>query len=165
MDTQELREKEAEERKKLAEERKNTLGSRLVNALRPPAKTPSSSDLRSDATGDDRGRTLTRQPSGSASDKRAGLRGTDLSTAGPEAAADALRAAQEALLQERPAFVIDEVDVHGEADDGDEDAEETVDHDLGDAVEEASTADEGQGLLKGREAQMAKDLRSAPTQQ
>lgn len=165
MDTQELRDKEADERKRLAEERKNTLGSRLVNALRPPTKTPSASSVPSSGSTDDiRGRTLARQPSTSSLDQRGGLRGTDLSTAGPEAAADALRAAQEALLQERPAFVIDEVDTHGEVDDGDEEIEEPVDHDLSETVDEATSADEGHGLLQGREAQRAKELRLAPTQ-
>ena len=175
MDTQELREKEAEERRKAAEERKSTLGNRLFNALRAPARAPSTPDLKAAAgsagatastpsdSQAERGRTLEKQPSSATSkaDKRMSLRGSDLSTAGPKAAAEALRAAQEALLQERPAFVIDEV---GE-DEGDEGGEANAEvEDLGDVVEEAQDAQKAEGLLSGREAQMAKDLRSAPAQ-
>ncbi|SPO27574.1 uncharacterized protein UTRI_04394_B [Ustilago trichophora] len=182
MDTQELREKEAEERRKAAEERKSTLGNRLFNALRAPARTPSTQDLKaaagsanaatatppSGSQAEERGRTLEKQPSFSSSgtskaDKRMSLRGSDLSTAGPKAAAEALRAAQEALLQERPAFVIDEVgEDEGEGDDGVEGAAEV--EDLGDVVEEAQAGQEAQGLLSGHQAQMAKELRSAPAQ-
>lgn len=182
MDTQELREKEAEERRKAAEERKSTLGNRLFSALRAPARTPSTQDLKaaagsagaatatspSGSQAEERGRTLDKQPSFSSSgtskaDKRMSLRGSDLSTAGPKAAAEALRAAQEALLQERPVFVIDEVgEDEGEGDDGAEGAAEV--EDLGDVVEEAESGQEAQGLLSGRQAQMAKELRSAPAQ-
>lgn len=181
MDTQELREKEAEERRRAAEERKSTLGNRLFNALRAPARTPSTQDLKSAAGSSsstplspsdsqaERGRTLEKQPSFSSgtskADKRISLRGSDLSTAGPKAAAEALRAAQEALLQERPAFVIDEVgedEGEGEADDGAEGGAEV--EDLGEVVEEAHSGQKAEGLLSGREAQMAKDLRSAPAQ-
>ncbi|CDR87402.1 uncharacterized protein SPSC_00528 [Sporisorium scitamineum] len=176
MDTQELREKEAEERRRAAEERKSTLGNRLFNALRAPARTPSTQDLKaaaassgtpsaatqstaSSASEAERGRTLDKQSTASSkADKRISLRGSDLSTAGPKAAAEALRAAQEALLQERPAFVIDEV---GE-DEGEGEAEADVEE-LGDVVDEAQSQT-AEGLLSGREAQMAKDLRSAPAQ-
>lgn len=175
MDTQELREKEAEERRKAAEERKSTLGNRLFNALRAPARTPSTQDLKAAAgtsptsatspseSPSDRGRTLEKQPSQtSKADKRISLRGSDLSTAGPKAAAEALRAAQEALLQERPAFVIDEVG-EDEGDDGGEGAAEV--EDLGDVVDEAAQGGQkAEGLLSGKEAQMAKELRSAPAQ-
>ncbi|SNX86092.1 uncharacterized protein MEPE_04801 [Melanopsichium pennsylvanicum] len=185
MDTQELREKEAEERRKAAEERKSTLGNRLFNALRSPAKTPSTQDLKAVAapqtttssnarTGSqaERGRTLEKQPpfsSGTSSkeDKRMSLRGSDLSTAGPKAAAEALRAAQEALLQERPAFVIDEVgEEEGEGEgDGDDNVEGVAEvEDLGDVVEEAQGAQKAEGLLSGKEVQIAKELRSAPAQ-
>ncbi|KAJ1022580.1 hypothetical protein NDA16_003569 [Ustilago loliicola] len=175
MDTQELREKEAEERRKAAEERKSTLGNRLFNALRAPARTPSTQDLKAAAgasptsatspseSQSERGRTLEKQPSQtSKGDKRISLRGSDLSTAGPKAAAEALRAAQEALLQERPAFVIDEVG-EDEGDDGAEGAAEV--EDLGDVVDEAAQGGQkAEGLLSGKEAQMAKELRSAPAQ-
>lgn len=173
MDTQELREKEAEERRRVAEERKSTLGNRLYNALRAPARTPSTQDLKaaaassgtpgvatqsaaSTASEAERGRTLDKQ---SKVDKRISLRGSDLSTAGPKAAAEALRAAQEALLQERPAFVIDEV---GE-DEGEGEGEAADVEELGDVVDEAQSQT-AEGLLSGREAQMAKELRSAPAQ-
>ncbi|CBQ74011.1 conserved hypothetical protein [Sporisorium reilianum SRZ2] len=170
MDTQELREKEAEERRRAAEERKSTLGNRLFNALRAPARTPSTQDLKaaaasasaSSASETERGRTLDKQSSSttaSKADKRISLRGSDLSTAGPKAAAEALRAAQEALLQERPAFVIDEV---GE-DEGEGEGEAADVDELGDVVDEAQ-ASKAEGLLSGKEAQMAKDLRSAPAQ-
>ncbi|SJX63853.1 uncharacterized protein SRS1_14579 [Sporisorium reilianum f. sp. reilianum] len=174
MDTQELREKEAEERRRAAEERKSTLGNRLFNALRAPARTPSTPDLKSaaaaasasasasSASETERGRTLDKQLSSttaSKADKRISLRGSDLSTAGPKAAAEALRAAQEALLQERPAFVIDEV---GE-DEGEGEGEAADVDELGDVVDEAQ-ASKAEGLLSGKEAQMAKDLRSAPAQ-
>ncbi|PWY98366.1 hypothetical protein BCV70DRAFT_165033 [Testicularia cyperi] len=170
MDTQELREKEAEERKRAAEERKSTLGSRLVNALRAPPRTPSSNDLRAEAAAaaadGDRGRTLQKQPSISEAtdraNKRMSLRGTDLSMAGPKAAAEALRAAQEALLQERPAFVIDEVGANGEEEE--EEAEGGAEEELGEAVDHAAGHEEAEGLVKGKEAQMAKALRSAPAQ-
>ncbi len=176
MDTQELREKEALERKRAAEERKSTLGNRLFNALRAPARTPSTQDLKgaaaeqeasasatTSASAADRGRTLQKQPPTSKADKRVSLRGTDLSTEGPKAAAEALRAAQEALLQERPAFVIDEVgEDDGEGDDAVEAGGEV--EDLGDVVGEPQESHDAQGLLSGREAQMAKELRSAPAQ-
>ena len=176
MDTQELREKEAEERRRAAEERKSTLGNRLFNALRAPARTPSTQDLKAAAGPSDqsasspseaqadRGRTLDKRPSlSSKADKRTSLRGSDLSTAGPKAAAEALRAAQEALLQERPAFVIDEVgEDEGEGDEGADGTAEV--EDLHDAVDEAQEAQKAEGLLSGREAQMAKELRSAPAQ-
>ncbi|EST09618.1 Oxo-4-hydroxy-4-carboxy-5-ureidoimidazoline decarboxylase [Kalmanozyma brasiliensis GHG001] len=172
MDTQELREKEAESRRKAAEERKTSLGNRLFGALRAPAKTPSSQDLKADASASpatgsasDRGRTMEKQSSAASAkaDKRISLRGSDLSTAGPAAAAEALRAAQQALLQERPAFVIDEVgDDEAEGEDGIEGAADV--EELGDVVEEAQGGNEAEGLLSGREAQRAKELRSAPAQ-
>lgn len=174
MDTQELRDKEAEERRRAAEERKSTLGNRLFNALRATARTPSTQDLRGAAAlantsspselQVERGRTTEKLASFgtmSKEDKRISLRGSDLSTAGPKAAAEALRAAQEALLQERPAFVIDEV---GE-DEGEEGLENAADvEELGDVVEDAQDAQEAQGLLSGLEAQAAKELRTAPAQ-
>ncbi|SOV03675.1 uncharacterized protein UDID_05502 [Ustilago sp. UG-2017a] len=175
MDTQELREKEAEGRRKAAEERKSTLGNRLFNALRAPARTQSTQDLKAAAgatptsatspsgSQEERGRTLEKQSSQTSKvDKRISLRGSDLSTAGPKAAAEALRAAQEALLQERPAFVIDEVG-EDEGDDGAEGAAEV--EDLSDVVDEATQGGQrAEGLLSGKEAQMAKELRSAPAQ-
>ncbi|KAJ1022627.1 hypothetical protein NDA18_004970 [Ustilago nuda] len=175
MDTQELREKEAEERRKAAEERKSTLGDRLFNALRAPARTQSTQDLKAAAgatptsaispsgSQEERGRTLEKQSSQTSKvDKRISLRGSDLSTAGPKAAAEALRAAQEALLQERSAFVIDEVG-EDEGDDGAEGAAEV--EDLSDVVDEATQGGQrAEGLLSGKEAQMAKELRSAPAQ-
>lgn len=172
MDTQELREKEAEGRRRAAEERKTTLGNRLFSALRAPAKSPSTQDLKaaasetSSATSpSERGRTLEKQSAATTSkaDKRMSLRGSDLSTAGPKAAAEALRAAQEALLQERPAFVIDEVgEDEAEGDEGTEGAADV--EELGDVVDEAQAGEEAEGLLSGREAQRAKELRSAPAQ-
>ncbi|KAJ1035468.1 hypothetical protein NDA13_000881 [Ustilago tritici] len=175
MDTQELREKEAEERRKAAKERKSTLGNRLFNTLRAPARTQSTQDLKAAAgatltsatspsgSQEERGRTLEKQPSQTSKvDKRISLRGSDLSTAGPKAAAEALRAAQEALLQERSAFVIDEVG-EDEGDDGAEGAAEV--EDLSDVVDEATQGGQrAEGLLSGKEAQMAKELRSAPAQ-
>ncbi|GAC93702.1 thermoresistant gluconokinase [Pseudozyma hubeiensis SY62] len=180
MDTQELREKEAEERRKAAEDRKSTLGNRLFNALRAPARTPSTQDLKAAASADsssisgsaeERGRTQEKQSSSGTTtakaDKRISLRGSDLSTAGPKAAAEALRAAQEALLQERPAFVIDEVgEDEGEGDEGAENAADV--EELGDVVdgngEEGQGGQEAQGLLSGDAARRAQELRSAPVQ-
>lgn len=181
MDTQELREKEAEERRKAAEDRKSTLGNRLFNALRAPARPPSTQDLKAAASAEssslpelaeERGRTQEKQSSSgptttSKADKRISLRGSDLSTAGPKAAAEALRAAQEALLQERPAFVIDEVgEDEGEGDEGAENAADV--EELGDVVggdgEEGQGGQEAQGLLSGDAARRAQELRSAPVQ-
>lgn len=181
MDTQELREKEAEERRKAAEDRKSTLGNRLFNALRAPARPPSTQDLKAAASAEssslpelaeERGRTQEKQSSSgttttSKADKRISLRGSDLSTAGPKAAAEALRAAQEALLQERPAFVIDEVgEDEGEGDEGAENAADV--EELGDVVggdgEEGQSGQEAQGLLSGDAARRAQELRSAPVQ-
>ncbi|KAJ9480075.1 Thermoresistant gluconokinase [Pseudozyma hubeiensis] len=181
MDTQELREKEAEERRKAAEDRKSTLGNRLFNALRAPARTPSTQDLKAAASAgsssvqdsaEERGRTQEKQSSSgtttaSKADKRISLRGSDLSTAGPKAAAEALRAAQEALLQERPAFVIDEVgEDEGEGDEGAENAADV--EELGDVVggdgDEGQGGQEAQGLLSGDAARRAQELRSAPVQ-
>ncbi|EPQ29763.1 uncharacterized protein PFL1_02436 [Pseudozyma flocculosa PF-1] len=194
MDTQELRDKEAEERRRVQEERKGSLGSRLANALRGPqrmgaadpsstlASASSSSASASASPGggggaDERGRTIDRRPSGGAPStttttaeerqrKRMSLRGTDLATSGPLAAAETLRAAQAALVEERPAFVIDEVGANGEEEE-EEDEEEGEEGEGG--AEEAvgvSPEDEGeaQGLLRGKEAAMAKELRQAAPQ-
>ncbi len=69
----------------------------------------------------------------------------------------------EALLQERPAFVIDEVgEDEAEGDEGTEGAADV--EELGDVVDEAQAGEEAEGLLSGREAQRAKELRSAPAQ-
>ena len=163
MDTQELREKEAEERRRAAEERKNTLGSRLANALRAPARFGGGGDAAGRAEDDDRGRTLNRQDSSSSLgqtskvNKRLSMRGSDLSAMGPMGAAETLRAAQEAL-QERPAFVIDEVGANGEGegDEEDEDAEVDVEEQAREMAGQGPGEDEAEGLLSGKEAQIAK---------
>ncbi|KAN0059926.1 hypothetical protein ACQY0O_007899 [Thecaphora frezii] len=197
MDTQELREREAEERRRVQEERKASLGSRLASALRAPARL----SLTTGAT-DDRGRTIERRPSASSisssssatagagtsasapltssgggaasattsaagmdrASKRMSLRGTDLAVSGPAAAAETLRAAQAALVEERPAFVIDEVGANGEEEGDEDDEEEEGDVEAEEAGVGGGEQDEAQGLLKGKEADMAKQLRSAKPQ-
>ncbi|PWN52766.1 hypothetical protein IE53DRAFT_384779 [Violaceomyces palustris] len=162
MDTQELRDKEAEERRKANEERKFSLGSRLAGALRSqpraeldgrsPSNPEKDSASNAGASADEKAR------------KRQSLRGTDISITGPMGAAETLRAAQESLVQERPAFVIDEVGEPGD-EDGDAEADgEVVDDEIGMEDVHAAEDEERAGLLKGKEAQMAKDLRSAPPQ-
>ena len=87
---------------------------------------------------------------------RTSLRGSDLATEGPEAAVASLRAATEALVQERRTFVIDEVqgsaDAEGE-DDGEDDVEASMDAFGGDAVEKADSSNRGE--IRGSEAKRA----------
>lgn len=127
-----------------------TLGGRLAGALR---RQPPKTETRTTPHGDDL--SPTGPPESSI-----------LSREGPEAAVASLRAANEALTQERDTFVIDEVQpstLHGDADEDDHDAMSDVDADmevLRDQDVEKGKLEGGtmNGQLRGIEAQRAQGM-------
>ena len=214
MDTAELREKDEERKRTAAEERKATFGARLAGIVRktsaavPPlssgesgaySQVPGSASLQNtgmlppdtpsrpaeEEAEDERGRSSSRDAARQA--KRASMRATDISSAGPNAAVEALR---QAATLERSHFTIDEIGAGNGV--GMEDEEEG-EEELSIAQEGAEAGSEGPkegGRLEGKEAQLAKgefdacaserwmnadvsllgslckpDLRSAPVQQ